>query len=151
MGNRTAYADRFEPGSRWPLVLVAAISVSACGPRGGRLEPNLNLPDAFVELEPNQREVSKLESISMDYEQQTSSISGKDLHDLTLQRCLVLAVRHNRQLRRATHTTERIGLERAIARRQLDQPELIADYSVEAGPNNGDGRVSTIGTSLSSV
>ncbi|MAE63906.1 MAG: hypothetical protein CMJ18_06500 [Phycisphaeraceae bacterium] len=132
---------------RWRLLLACAVSFAISGCVQPWSPIGLDLEQAIAPLEASAEAESTLDEAVVDYERRETATTAPDDHRLGLEQCLLLAVHRNRQLKELTYATQRTGLERDIARHELDQPALTATYSIEEGPDatRGSARTSAIG------
>ena len=154
---------------------VLALSLSGCGNVRDPFVNGLHLNRPITDLKPDSNVVRHLRRASLEYEvaddehashnddndastnelasatlskqrpPYDNPVSDDQLQDLTLKGCIVLAVHHNRDLRRRTHAAERIGLEQDVARSELDGARLEANFSAREREDIGDARVGIVG------
>lgn len=126
-------------------LLAALLLLSAgCAPTpdlpGG---PSLDHPLAIVA--PPEPAIARLDTAVAAYRERDQVPVGDLAGRIDLRTALIHAVQHNRRVKRQSYAAQRLGLQRTIEQRDLDQPFLNAAYSVNEGPDAGDARVSATG------
>ncbi len=125
----------------WVLCLGSALAGCASS---GPILGGLDLDPPYAVVAPSETAHAHLESASKAYETEARPAAA-DLRDVSLRRCLILAVHHNRSLRQSTYAAQRFGLERDVRLSELDEAQLFAKYAVVEGPDRGDATIGAVG------
>ena len=139
----TGRMRRIGPGAVGMLLLSSLLT--ACADSYPVIPGGLDVNRPIMSVEPAGTDQQTVEQALTDYENRPVTLTDSTLEHLSLRDCLVLAVEHNRSLRRTTYRTERLGQQRRIERSRLDDATLNAAYSVQEEDDVGDGRVSVTG------
>ncbi len=139
----TGRMRRIGPGAVGTMLLSSLLT--ACADSYPVIPGSLDVNRPIMSVEPAETDQQNVKQALTDYEDRPVTLTDSTLENLSLRDCLVLAVEHNRSLRRTTYRTERLGQQRRIERSRLDDATLNADYSVQEEDDVGDGRVSVTG------
>jgi len=132
------------PGLRLLWCGVCVTVVAGCVDQRDAIMKSFDLSQPYTALEPAVGGVEDLGHAMSAYVTARAGSPPEGWTDLTLRQCLQLGVEQNRRLRKATYATARIGLGRDIARSELDGTELTGTYSIDRGPDTGEGRISAV-------